>query len=38
MLRTAGTGGFEGGCTMLTFTPIKGLTPVVEHFMGEVGE
>ena len=39
LTRTAGTGGaFEGGMTMLTFTPLSGLTPVVEMFLGETGE
>ena len=38
LTRTAGTGSFEGGMTMLTFTPLSGLTPVVEMFLGETGE
>ena len=38
LLRTTETGGFEGGMIMLTFTPLNGLTPVVEMFLGEMGE
>ena len=29
---------YVGGMVMLTFTPLMGMTPVVELFMGEMGE
>ena len=38
LMRTMPTGDFVGGLVMLTFTPLNGLTPVVELFMGEMGE
>lgn len=35
LTRTMATGGFEGGLLMLTFTPLKGMTDVVLHFLGD---
>jgi len=34
--RTMATGGFAGGLLMLTFTPLRGRTAVVEDFLSEV--
>lgn len=35
LTRTMATGGFEGGILMLTFTPLKGMSEVVFHFIGD---